>query len=115
MHLEGSAHSTHSNLSQSRVLLCDNSWAYFCTGRLRQTGNSRESLLVHTCMTSRSCMYLRSVSTNSCMILFHLASGPFAGVGITGISGPIESKESWGENAEGGDGGGASSKTSGGR
>jgi len=83
--------------------------------KLCQTANSRESLLVRTCMTSRSCTYLRSVSTNSRMILFRSASGPFAGVGIAGISGPIESKESWGENAEGGDGGAASSKTSDGR
>ena len=81
----------------------------------QMANDTRESRLIRTCITSRSCTYLRSVSTNSRMILFRSASGPFAGVGIAGISGPMESKESWGENAEGGEGGAASSNTSGGR
>lgn len=65
-------------------------------GRMMTTGQGR------TCMTSRSCTYLRSVSTISLIILFRAASCAFAGTGTEGVVAVSDSVESSGMGGEGG-------------
>jgi hypothetical protein len=67
---------------------------------------------VRTCMISKSWTYLRSVSTNSLIILFLAASCAFAGTGVLGTSLINESIESWAD-MNGGDKGAGSNSSEG--
>ena len=64
-----------------------------------------------TCMISKSCTYLRSVSTISRTMLFRAASFEFDGAG-GGAESARESYESW-EARKGGEGGASSQASSG--
>jgi hypothetical protein len=76
------------------------------------THDKEQLEMIRTCMTSRSCTYLRSVSTISRIILFLADSCAFAGG--TAVASPArESRESCDEMADGE--GGDRSKASGGR